>query len=343
MRLYPEKLPAHLQQQLLPIYLVCGDETLLVQDCCDLIRKRAREAGCNEREIFEAGATGFKWQEILHNAASMSLFSERKLIEIRLSSGKPGKEGSKILCEYLENQNPDDVLLLVFGKVDKATTNSKWYKAIDSAGATIQVWPVDAKNLPRWLQQRVHNAGMEIEKEALQLLCERIEGNLLAAVQEVEKLKLLAVNGQITPATITAAVASSARYNAFSMADAALRGNARDALRMLHGLRADGQEPPVVLWAPLRDIRTLYAASADCANGQSAERALGNHGVWKNRMPQLRAALSRHSEASLAELLQFATEVDGSIKGYAGGSAWDKLEQLILALSSARRSEVNSG
>ena len=149
MRLYPEKLAGQLQQKLLRVYLISGDETLLVQECCDLIRQKARQEGCSEREIIDAGVSSFNWQDILHSASSMSLFAERKLIELRLPSGKPGAEGSKALCEYLEVAGSEDVLLIVAGKIDKQSTNSKWYKALDKAGATIQVWPIDAKNLPR--------------------------------------------------------------------------------------------------------------------------------------------------------------------------------------------------
>ncbi|MDH3993720.1 MAG: DNA polymerase III subunit delta, partial [Gammaproteobacteria bacterium] len=165
MRLYPEKLPGHLQQQLLPVYLVSGDEPLLLQECCDLIRQQARAQGCTEREVIDAGVSGFKWQDILHSASSMSLFAERKLVELRLPSGKPGAEGSKALCEYLDMASGEDVLLIISGKIDKQSTNSKWYKALDKAGVTIQVWPVDAAELPRWLQQRVRNAGMSIDAD----------------------------------------------------------------------------------------------------------------------------------------------------------------------------------
>ena len=256
MRLYPEKLRGHLQQQLLPVYLVSGDEPLLLQECCDLIRQQARAQGCTEREVIDAGVSGFKWQDILHSASSMSLFAERKLVELRLPSGKPGAEGSKALCEYLNMASGEDVLLIISGKIDKQSTNSKWYKALDKAGVTIQVWPVDAAELPRWLQQRVRNAGMSIDADALQLLCERVEGNLLAAVQEVEKLKLLATDSRITTETVTEAVSNNARYNLFGMADSALKGDATTSLRMLHGLRAEGTEPPVVLWALAREIRT---------------------------------------------------------------------------------------
>lgn len=333
MRIYPEKLQAQLQKQLLPVYLVSGDEPLLMQECCDAIRKAARDQDCDERELIDAGVRGFKWDELFHSGNSLSLFAQRKLIELRLPSGKPGAEGSKALCEYLDTASGDDVLLIVSGKIDKQSTNSKWYKALDAAGATIQVWPIDSRNLPGWLQQRVRNAGMEIEREALDLLCERVEGNLLAAVQEVEKLQLLAENDQITIQTITAAVSDNARYNVFDMTDCALQGNVSASLRMLHGLRAEGSEPPVVLWALAREIRTLYTAQLACDGGQSPQQALSAQRVWKNRLSIMQSALNRHNTRTLGELLEQLSQVDGCIKGYASGKPWDALEALITRLA----------
>jgi|TARA_B110000495_G_scaffold200619_1_gene216234 DNA polymerase-3 subunit delta len=335
MRLYPEKLADHLQQKLLPVYLVSGDEPLLLQECCDQIRQKARAENCNEREIIEGGVSNFNWQDILHSASNMSLFADRKLIELRLPSGKPGAEGSKALCEYLDIASGDDVLLIVSGKIDKQSTNSKWYKALDKAGVTVQVWPVDAKNLPRWLQQRVRNAGMSIDDDALRLLCERMEGNLLAAVQEVEKLKLLAADSKITMQTVTEAVSDNARYNLFDMADNALKGNTSVSLRMLYGLRAEGTEPPVVLWALVREIRTLYEAQLDCDSGQSTQQALSSRRVWQNRMPLMQAALTRHNTHSLSLLLEQAARADGSIKGFADGKPWDNLSRLVITLCRA--------
>ena len=332
MRLYSEKLAHHLQQQLLPVYLISGDEPLLLQECCDLVRQKAREDGCNEREIIEASVSSFNWQDILHSASNMSLFASRKLIEVRLPSGKPGVEGSKALCEYLDIASDDDVLLIVSGKIDKQSTNSKWYKSLDKAGVTVQVWPVDAKNLPGWLQQRVRSAGMSIDDDALQLLCERMEGNLLAAVQEVEKLKLLAADSRITMHTVTEAVSDNARYSVFDMADNALKGNTSVSLRMLHGLHAEGSEPPVVLWALVREIRTLYETQLDCDSGQSAQQALNSRRVWQNRMPFMQAALMRHNTNSLSLLLEQAALTDGSIKGFADGKPWDNLARLVVAL-----------
>lgn len=335
MRIYPEKLQGHLQKQLLPVYLVSGDEPLLVQECCDQIRARAVEQGCSEREVLDAGTTTFNWQDILQSATSMSLFAERRLVELRLPSGKPGAEGSKALCEYLELVGSEDVLLIISGKIDKQSTGSKWYKALDKAGATIQVWPVDARELPRWLQQRVRQSGMDIDRDALQLLCEKVEGNLLAAVQEVEKLKLLASDGRITLDTVTGAVSDNARYKLFDTIDSALRGEAATSLRMLHGLRGEGTEPPVVLWALLREIRTLREARQAVDKGQAAQQALAGLRVWKNRMGLMQGALARHDKASLDNLLEQAARVDGSIKGFSDGRPWDNMEVLVMGLAGA--------
>ena len=332
MKVYPEKLAAQLQQQVLPVYVVSGDEPLLVQECADLVRHHAREAGCSDREVIDAGVAGFNWQDILHSASSMSLFAERNLVELRIPSGKPGTDGSKALCAYLDTAGDEDVLLIVSGKIDKQSTNSKWYKALDAAGVTVQVWPVDARELPRWLQRRVQGAGMTIDQDALQLLCDRVEGNLLAAVQEVEKLKLLATDGRITTATVTDAVSDNARYNLFDMADSALKGDATASLRRLHGLRGEGTEPAVALWALAREIRTLCDIQRDCDSGKSMQQALQARRVWKNRMGLVQAALARHDSDSLSELLQQALTVDGSIKGFARGRPWDHLEDLVTGL-----------
>ncbi len=337
MRVYPEKLTGQLQKDLLPVYLISGDEPLLVQECCDQVRVAARKAGCTDREVIDVSNPGFKWNEILGSASSMSLFADRKLVELRIPTGKPGAEGSKALVEYLNiSAGSEDVLLIIAGKIDKQSTNSKWYKALDGAGATVQVWPVDAKDLPRWLQQRVSAAGMSVDNDALQLLCDRVEGNLLAAVQEVEKLKLLAEGGQINAETVAASVSNNARYNLFDMTDNALKGNASGSLKMLHGLRGEGTEPTVALWALLREIRTLYQAQQAVDSGQNPQQALSALRVWKNRMGLMQGALGRHSRDSLSRLMDQATEVDGSIKGFAGGKPWDNLESLVLDLASAR-------
>jgi DNA polymerase-3 subunit delta len=205
----------------------------------------------------------------------------------------------------------DDVLLIIAGKIDRQSTNSKWYKALDKAGAVIQLWPVSPQELPRWLGQRIRAAGLRIDNEALQLL---------------------ANDDHITVDTITQGVLDNARYNLFGMVDSALAGDAAGSLRMLRGLRGEGSEASVVLWALAREIRALADMRSDCDRGQSVQQVLAARRVWKNRIPLVQGALQRHNRASLAALVERAAATDGSIKGFADGNPWDNLESLVTGL-----------
>jgi DNA polymerase-3 subunit delta len=333
MRVYPEKLGQDLDRQLRPVYLISGDETLLVQECADQVRAAARRGGCSERHVLDAGDRGFNWQDLAQDANSLSLFAEQRLLELRIPNGKPGAEGSKALCEYLAAPGAGDVLLIVAGKIDKASTNSKWYKAIDQAGACLQLWPVSADELPRWLEGRARAMRLTIDREALTLLAERVEGNLLAAVQELEKLALLADGNAVDAERVAQAVANSARFNLFALLDVALAGRADDSLRMLHGLRSEGAQAPALLWGFVRELRLLRGLLQAVAAGRPPLQALGEARVWKNRQPLFQAALARHSIVSSEALLELAARVDGSIKGYAAGDPWELLEWLALGLA----------
>ncbi|MFK7831417.1 MAG: DNA polymerase III subunit delta [Congregibacter sp.] len=338
MRLYPEKLDQDLQRQLRRVYLVSGDEMLLVQECADLIRAAARRAGCGERRVLDASESGFGWQDLLQDANSLSLFAEQRLLELRIPNGKPGSEGSKTLCEYLAQTESEDVLLIVAGKIDKASTNSKWYKAIDEAGATVQVWPVKAEELPRWLERRAQSMQIHIERDALGVLAERVEGNLLAAVQELEKLRLIAGDQLITAERVADTVGNSARFNVFGLLDTALAGRSDDSLRMLQGLRAEGAQPPALLWGFVRELRQLRGLTQLVATGRPPTQALAEARVWKSRQSILQAALGRHNTQSIESLLTLAARIDGSVKGYADGNPWELMEWLVLGL--ARRGET---
>ncbi|MFN2288693.1 MAG: DNA polymerase III subunit delta [Chromatocurvus sp.] len=338
MRIYPEKLEGHLRKTLLPVYLVSGDETLLVQECADSIRAAAREHGCSERVVMDAGRD-FDWQELLQHASNLSLFSQQQLLELRLPDARPGSEGSKALCRYLDNPSPDNTLLIVAGKLDRTATNSKWFRAIDSTGGTLSLWPIKPGELPRWLQQRASAAGLRLTADAATLLAERTEGNLLAAAQEIEKLALLGEQQVIDIDSVTDNVLSSARFGVFNMLDTALAGDARGALRMLQGLRAEGVELAVMMWVFSRELRLLQALVADCARGVQAQQALQQQRVWKSRLSVVGAALERHDGRSLSQLLQLALNADAATKGYGPGDAWQHLETLLVAL--ARRVDLH--
>ena len=331
MRLRPDQLPKHLSEGLSPIYTISGDETLIVQECCDTIRRHCREQGF-VREVMYVD-NQFDWNALLASANAMSLFAERQLIELRMPTGKPGDAGGKALREYAENASPDNVLLIICNKLDSSTTRSKWYKSLETTGAAIQCWPVDARDLPRWIAERMQRAGLQADREAVQMLAERVEGNLLAAVQEIEKLRLYVDGDTVTAETVTATVADNARYDIFGLVDRALQGDAGGSLKMLQGIKAEGTEPPVILWALTRELRTLYHCAEQIGAGNGIERVLQNQRVWDKHKPLVKLALKRLDRKRLQVLIAQANEIDQAIKGMIKKSSWDLLAQLVLSLA----------
>lgn len=331
MQLKPTQLDTHLAQNLAPCYLISGDEPLLVQECADAIRQAARAGGCTERQRLHISSKD-DWLELGHAAGSLSLFAERKLIEVQLPSGKPGTEGSKAIQEYLAS-SPDDVLLIVSGRIDKQSQKSKWYLALDQAGVVMPIWPVSPTELPRWISDRMSSLGLTAEPDAIALLAERLEGNLLAAAQEVEKLKLLHGDHTITATMVADTVSDNARYDAFRLVDVALSGDARGAVRTLRGLKGEAVQPPVLLWAVAREVRLLADLKRDVAAGTSIDRAMQQKGVWRNRQGLVRTALNRLSGRDLAEMQTLSFQVDGSSKGFLLGEPWSLLERLLIVLA----------
>jgi DNA polymerase-3 subunit delta len=339
MKLSASQLTKHLQGSLAPVYAVSGDEPLLCQEATDAIRAACRTQGFGERQVFSAEAN-FDWGQFLEAGASLSLFAERRLIELRLPSGKPGDKGGGALLEYLARPPEDTVLLLSLPKLDASTQKTKWAKGlIDGAQSQfVQVWPIDVHQLPQWIRQRLSARGLAASPDAVDLIAARVEGNLLAAAQEIEKLKLLSDGAPITVETVQASVADSARFDVFGLIDAALAGEAAHSLRMLDGLHGEGVEPPVVLWALARELRLLAGLAQQHAQGVPLERAFGQvrPPVWEKRRPLLGKALQRHSAARWNHLLEDAQRIDAQIKGQAPGSAWNGLASLCLALAGQR-------
>ncbi|WP_457665466.1 DNA polymerase III subunit delta [Thiolapillus sp.] len=329
MRLRLDQLDAHLGGNLAPVYVVTGDEPLQQGEAADAIRAAARQAGYLSREIFEADAR-FDWNRLGEEANALSLFAEQKIIDLRLPTGKPGTTGSKALVAYCE-QLPEDTLLLI--TLPKLPLTSKWMKALDKAGVVVQIWPVDERQLPRWVQQRMRAAGLQAEPGVAQMLAEQTEGNLLAARQEIEKLALLFGNQKISQAQAAAAVSDSARFDVYSLVDAALAGKTRRCTRIIAGLAAEGIPLPVVLWALAREVRALNSMARDVAMGASVQQALARARVWKNRIPLVSAGLKRLDARQWAALLQQCQLADAMIKGAAPGDPWLQLEQITLAMA----------
>jgi len=332
MRLKAEQLSSHLSQgPVAPIYLISGDEPLLVQEAVDSIRAAAKVQGYTERELLHAEA-GFDWNIVLTEANSLSLFSDKKILEIRLPNGKPGDKGSKTLQEYITNPSDDTLILIITPKLDASVTRSKWVKSIEGCGVFMQLWPVTDNQLPQWINRRLQQAGIQASRQAVSILAERVEGNLLAAVQEIEKLKLLIPEGELDGNTMSTIVADSARFNVFSLVDKAMQGEAQSACRTLRGLREEGTEATVILWALTREIRTLLKANDALAAGDHLDWVLKNLGVWEKRKPLIKNVIRRLSINQLRQMLKLAGGIDRAIKGMRTASPWDDLTTLILML-----------
>lgn len=259
MELRPEQLARQLEAGTLhPAYLIAGPETLQVLEAADAVRAQARAQGFAEREVFEADGRSFDWSALESSLGAPSLFASRRIIEVRLPTAKPGKEGSAVLSAFCADP-PPDVLLLVTGGEWSKKHAGKWSEAINRIGCVVIAWALRPDQLPAWIEQRLRSRGVSADRDAAQLLCDRVEGNLLAAAQEIEKLKLFCDGGQLDLETVQQAVADSARFDVFSLSDALLQGNAQHALRILQGLRGEGVEAPVILWAVSREVRSLYS------------------------------------------------------------------------------------
>lgn len=331
-KLRPEQLGAALGKGLAPVYLISGDEPLLIQEACDQVRRAAREQHFSERELYHCDA-GFDWNQVLTSANSLSLFADKKIIELRITSGKPGDKGARVIAEYAASPADDNLLLIITPKLDASAQKSKWLKAIEERGIHVQIWPVTASQLPRWIGIRLQQTGLHADSSAIDLLASRVEGNLLAAAQEIEKLALLTTDKTISYELMAAAVADSARYDIFGLTDKALHGDARAAVRTLHGLKTEGSEPITILWALTRDIRALVQIATAIQQGKSIDIAAKQAGIRDKRLPLIRAALQRLKPGQLQMLLRKANAIDKAIKGMRNAQPWDELLDLLLNLA----------
>jgi DNA polymerase-3 subunit delta len=316
-----DSLDTQLAQRLLPAYLISGDEPLLSGEAADAVRARARAAGFSEREVHFI-ERNTDWDEVRASAGNLSLFGARRLLEIRLASARVGTSGNAALVALLEAQDPDLLLLVLAPRLDREAQGAEWVRAIDARGAWLQVWPVDSGRLAAWLRGRSRGLGLEATDEALELLAVRTEGNLLAAHQELSKLVWLASGGTLDAATVLASVADSARFDVFQLAEAVLAGDSGRALRMLAGLRAEGTEATLALWALIRALRDLWAAYSGGAAPPS----------WQRRSAALAKGLQRAPRLSFAKLAARAVRADRMIKGRLSGDAWDELALLAAEL-----------
>jgi len=347
MQLSANQLGNHLQRGLKSLYTLHGDEPLLQQEALDAIRAVAREQGYTERTSHTVAGAHFDWSEVLAAGGSLSLFADKQIVEIRIPSGKPGKDGSVALQQLAENAQGNDSLLtlVMLPRLDKMTKSSAWFSALENCGVTLQVDPVERNALPAWIAQRLSAQGQRVEageagQRTLQFFADRVEGNLLAAHQEIQKLGLLFPadrhGGELTFEQVESAVLNVARYDVFKLSEAVLAGQSVRVQRMLDGLQAEGEAEVLVHYTLSEDIRALKRVKDAMAEGRPLPMALREQRIWGVRERLFERVLPKLSEARLAALLQSAHVVDGIVKGLKQpdwpSTGWQALHRLALEL-----------
>ena len=334
MQLRVEQLPDEIDRKgLSPVYLISGDEPLQLNEASDSIRRKAREQGVDERIVLDV-AVGFDWNKLIEESASMSLFASARLIELRLGTNKPGRDGGKVLTEYAEQLSRDNILLVTSNKLDKRVRQTKWYKSLDKIGVTIQIWPIDASRLPDWIRLRVQKYNKSITTDAALLITDRVEGNLLAASQEIDKLCLLVDEPDITADDVISAVTDSTRFDVFSLIECAYANETKRLVRMLNGLKSEGMEPMAIYGALMWDYRRLCSMAYQLSNGLTLDKLFAEHRIWDNKRKQaIKSILHRHHVKKLYKLLRQANYLDRKIKSLEKQTVWDAMLVLLLAFS----------
>ncbi|HVY66715.1 MAG TPA: DNA polymerase III subunit delta [Gammaproteobacteria bacterium] len=332
MKLPLRQLDRHLKEGLAKVYLVAGDEPLLVDEALEQIRAAAKRSGFATREL-HAAERSFRWAELAAGADNLSLFASRKIVEIRLATPKPGDEGSRTIAELCERADPDTLLIVaVSQKLDSAAGRSAWVKAIEQHGVVVDVWPIDRGELPRWVQQRAQSVNLKLTNAAAQSLAERVEGNLLAADQEIKRLALAAAGREVDEGEVLEFVANNSRFDIFGLADAVLAGETGRTFKILAGLRAEGVHPVQISWVLNRDISLLARLEYAVRHGENVDGALMQSGVWRRRQPLVKSALRRFRASRLKALLIEAARVDAALKGVFPAEPWITLTDLLVSL-----------
>lgn len=336
MQLRADALEGHLAKNLAPLYVISSDEHLLALEAADRIRKRARAAGHTEREVLTVDRS-FKWGALLAANQSQSLFGDRKLIELRIPGGKPGKEGGQALQDYAADLSPDNVTLITLPKLDWQTQKAAWVSALQQAAVYVDIPMVERGHLPGWIGQRLAAQQQSAERESLSFIADRVEGNLLAAHQEIQKLGLLYPPGKLSWEQIHDAVLNVARYDVFKLNEAMLAGDVSRLARMLDGLKGEGEALPLVLWAVAEELRTLLKLKLGQNAGKPVGVLLKEYRIWGARERLMEPALARLTATRIEQALKQAAQVDRMVKGLRAkefaGDPWDALLQLAMTVA----------
>jgi len=340
MNIKPEQLQNSLFKQLASTYFVFGAEILLVEQSLSMIKGAAREDGYSERFRFDIDGN-FSWDSIISLISSPSLFAEKRIIECRLTTGKIGVKGSKALTEIAENL-PEDILLIISsGKLEMAQQKSKWFKALDKNGIIIQHWEVQSNQLVGWITKNMSQLGLDSDREVANAIAYCTEGNLLATMQEIQKLKIAYPDGKINLQEYLNQIDQQSQYSVFGMIDSALQGDT-DKVNKIFSSLVDDSTPPVILIASLyREIKNLVTMSIELKTNQTIESILNNHRVWQKRKPLISNALKKHSYQKLQKLLLKLGRIDRSLKGMDNLNVYDELQNVVISLS-GKNNELNS-
>lgn len=338
MRLKAEQLESALEQSLHPVYLIHGDELLLIEEAADTVRQRVRAAGANDREVWHVEGR-FDWSQIKWQEQSLSLFASQRLIEIRLPSGSPGKDGGEALRQFAADPPQDTTVLIISGKIDSRSQKAKWFTELDRIGATVPIWPIDMSQLPRWIMQRMRGKGLRADISQATLIAERVEGNLFAAAQDIDKLSLLSSGGELSEAMVLEAIADNARFDAFGLMDTVLSGQSAKIPRIIERLRAEGIEILAILSAVSWSLRRVADMSVELQQGQSIERVMAAQKppVWDKQKAMIRHALQRYDSQRWQQFLSQMAEIDQAAKGLSRACPWQLLQRLCLQASGVSR------
>ena len=330
MKIYPEKLNDQLGLDH-TLYVVMGDEPLVVQESCDRIRAHLRGQGF-ERELFHVEGQ-FEWDDVLHSANSMGLFAEQKLLEVRIPNGKPGDSGAKGLAALIGLLTPDTRALVVLPRLDRSGQNSKWFKGLEKAGLVVQIFPVDRSRLPGWVRGRFKEAGLLPSREAVDALVDRVEGNQLAAVQEIERIRLISNNTEISAEEVVNSVADAARFDVFMLIDAALAQDAPRVVKVSDGLRAEGAAPIVVLAMVAREVRMLLAMTDQKRAGGDIGKLMGVYRVFPKRKPIVERCVAARTYQEILGLMPLLVNADRMAKGMMAGDPWTCIREILLSIA----------
>ncbi len=336
MKVKPLQLSGHLKHEgLSVVYFIAGDEPLQQRECCDVLRAKARAEGFSERQVLNVEAH-FDWNELNQAAGNLSLFATQRLLELRLHDKEFGKQGSQALLHYLQSPPPDTLLLITASRPTAAAQKTKWFQALDKSGVIVLVYPVDMAQLPSWIAVRLREQHLQASSEAVALIAERSEGHLLAAAQDIEKLKLLYPDTRLELEHVLEAVTDSARFEVFGWLDTVLSGDAARLVRQLERLRSEGVEVVLIASLLMREVHTLYHLTQAQQQGQQLEKLFFQYKVWKNRQALMKKALQRHSCSHLMHLLRDAVRLEKIVKGALPGDAWQVTRNLGLHIAGVK-------